>query len=294
MIFSAFTDILERPFEEALDALADLGFSTVDLRSKLGDGHNVDTLTGAAATRVRNALAGRGLHVASVASWGVNPMDGRYEPAAPAYRQAMRERVAHLADLATRVGAPHVRVYSFKRPPLADAAPITDAALRADNAAFLCELADVCAAQSRILLVENEPPTLTATVAELGDLMRRACHDHLRVNWDIVNGWRAGEVPWAEGVFDPIAGHVAQVHVKGARAAADGTAFATMALPGRDDVPHAAVFRALRASGFDGVMTIDPHYGQFAPADKLTHVADPVLEVVRQTMQFLQTEILTA
>jgi len=51
---------------------------------------------------------------------------------------------------------------------------------------------------------------------------------------------------------------------------------------------------ALRASGFDGVMTIDPHYGQFAPADKLTHVADPVLEVVRQTMQFLQTEILTA
>ncbi|HUW82095.1 MAG TPA: hypothetical protein VMZ31_04765 [Phycisphaerae bacterium] len=104
----------------------------------------------------------------------------------------------------------------------------------------------------------------------------------------MVNGWRAGEPPWAPGVFDQIAGHIAHIHVKGARAAPDGS-FATMAVPGRDDVPHAELLGALDRSGFDGTVTIDPHYGQFAEADKLTDVEEPVLEVVRQTLAYLQS-----
>jgi sugar phosphate isomerase/epimerase len=281
MRFSAFTDIISRPFEGALDALAGLGLTTIDLRTKIGE-HSVDTLTGADAERARAAIQARGLAVGCVASWGVNPMRGDYDPFDPAYRAAMRARTAHLAALARDLDAPHVRVYSFTRP----GGEVTDA-YRGENARFLSELAAICAARDRVLVIENEPPTVTATCAELGDLMRRGVPDNLKINWDIVNGWRAGEVPWAAGVFDPIAGHVAHVHVKGARAAADG-AFRAMALPGADDVPHATLFRALRESGFDGIVTIDPHYGQFAEEDKLTGFEDPVLEVVRRTLAYLQ------
>jgi sugar phosphate isomerase/epimerase len=180
------------------------------------------------------------------------------------------------------MAAPNVRVYSLKRP----AGAITED-VRADNAAFLSELAGICAQRGRVLVIENEPPTLTATCIELGDLMSRGVPESLRINWDIVNGWRAGEVPWAAGVFDHIAGCVSHVHVKGARGAADGS-FAAMAVPGRDDVPHAKILEALFASGFDGVVTIDPHYGQFADADKLAGVDDPVLEVVRITKAYLE------
>jgi sugar phosphate isomerase/epimerase len=281
MQLSAFTDILARPFEQALDALAQLGLTMIDLRSRIG-ADTVDTLQGPAAAHVKQALAQRNLKVGCVASWGVNPMNGQYDPADPAHRQAMRERTAHLADLAAELGARSVRVYSFKRPQ----GPITDAH-RADNAEFLSELGHICAQRGRLLLVENEPPTLTATCAELADLMRRVTCPAVKINWDIVNGWRAGETPWAGGVFEQIRSHVAHIHVKGAKANADG-AFATMAIPGKDDVPHGQLLRQLRQSGFDGIITIDPHYYQFAESDKLTGVEDPVLEVVCQTRTFLR------
>lgn len=282
MRLSAFTDILDRSFEDALDALASIGLDTIDLRSRI-DNDNVDTLTGAAARRVAEAISSRGLRVASVASWGVNTLNGEYDPADVGHRQAMRARTAHLAELAAMLKAPHVRVYSFKRP--------VDRAItehdRADNAVFLSELAAVCGRFDRTLLIENEPPTLTSTCVELGDLMRRDVPDNLRINWDIVNGWRADEIPWADGVFEAIRGCVGQVHVKGARAQSDGR-FATMALPGQDDVPHARLLGRLRTSGFDGVITIDPHYPQFLPEDRLTGHEDPVLEVVRLTVGYLR------
>ena len=280
MRFSAFTDILDRPFEEALDAFAGLGLKTIDVRSKIGP-DNVDTLSGEAAERASDAVRSRGLTVGAVASWGVNSMNGDYDPADPAHRSAMRERTVHLAALAELLGARWVRVYSFKRPE----GEATEAD-RADNAAFLSELAALAAEHGRVLVIENEPPTLTATCRELGDLMRRAGSGSLKINWDIVNGWRAGEVPWAEGVFDEIAGHVATIHVKGARASPDGS-FGSMALPGEDDVPHADLLGRLAGSGFDGTVTIDPHYGDFAEADRLSGFDDPVLEVTRRTLAFL-------
>src|SRR5947209_4298554 len=155
MRLSAFTDILDCSFEAALDALAGVGFDTVDLRSKLG-GDNVDMLAGDAVGRVCDALASRRLTVGCVASWGVNPMDGGYDPADAGYRAAMRKRTAHLAELARMLGARNVRVYSFKR----SEGAITEAH-RADNAAFLAELAGICAERDRVLVIENEPPTLT-------------------------------------------------------------------------------------------------------------------------------------
>lgn len=284
MRFSAFTDILERPFEGALDALAGIGLGTVDVRSRIGR-KSVDTLEGDAAGRAGEAIRSRGLAVGTVASWGVNTMNGDYDPASIAHRREMRELTAHLSDLARLLGARNVRVYSFTRPE----GDVTESH-RADNAEFLSELAAVAAERGRVLVIENEPPTLTATCRELGDLMRRAGSDSLKVNWDIVNGWRAGELPWGKGAYDEIAGHVATIHVKGARAGADGS-YATMAVPGDDDVPHAELLARLLASGFDGTVTIDPHYGDFAPGDRLGGHDDPVLEVTRRTLAFLEKTV---
>src|SRR5947208_9879825 len=135
MRFSAFTDILDRPFEAALDALAGVGLGTVDLRSRLG-ADNVDSLGGDAARQVAQAIAARGLEVGCVASWGVNPINGDYDPADPDYRRAMRQRTEQLAALAEGLGAANVRVYSFKRPGGArEAGPGVTEADRTDNAA---------------------------------------------------------------------------------------------------------------------------------------------------------------
>lgn len=301
MQLSAFTDILGDDFELALDALAGIGLTMVDLRARIG-ADTVDTLQGAERDRRLKQIAARGLTVGCVASWGVNAMKGDYEVADPAHRKRMRARTEHLAKLAHAAGTKNVRVYSFKRPA---GRPITEQD-RADNAAFLSELAGICAEYGRVLVIENEPPNLTATCAELGDLMKRAGSAHLKINWDIVNSWNAGELPWQAGVFDSIAGHVAHVHVKGAKSAAGAPdKFGTMALPGVDDVPHLYLLERLAETGFDGIITIDPHYHDFAAADRLAGpfaglpaaaaTLEPerqaVLEVVRRTQVYLQTLI---
>ena len=281
MELSVFADVLDASFDAALDKAAGIGLRAVDLRTKL-DGHTVDTIDTPGVARIAAQLERRGFSAASIASWGVNPISGDYDPRDPDYRRRMKERVQHLAELARNLNSQNVRVYSFKRPP--QSSVVTDADY-ASNAAFLSELADIAAKSGRTLVIENEPPNLSATCKEMGDLMRRSGHPALRINWDIVNGWTAGEIPWKGDVFNAIAGYVAHVHIKGARANADGS-FASMALPGADDVPHAELVRKLWRSGYRGYLSIDPHYHQFAEADKLSGVADATLEVVRRTHRY--------
>ena len=107
----------------------------------------------------------------------------------------------------------------------------------------------------------------------------------LRINWDIVNGWRASELPWGNSVFSHIKGYVSQVHVKGARANLDGS-YRSMAQPGLDDVPHENLFSMLHESGFCGTVTIDPHYDQFDEKDRV-HSHSPVLDVAKSSRAFL-------
>jgi quercetin dioxygenase-like cupin family protein len=67
-------------------------------------------------------------------------------------------------------------------------------------------------------------------------------------------------------------------------------------------VPHLYLLQRLAETGFDGIVTIDPHYGDFAAADRITGPfagigtagsklppnSQEVLEVVRRTQVYLQ------
>ncbi len=281
MRFSVFTDVLARPFEQALDALAGLGLQTVDLRCPF-DGETAEMLPDSMVQAMQKAVAGRDLSVSCVASQAINPLSGDYSPGDRNYRRVVRDRIIHLTEMADLFGADHVCIYSFKRP----IDRITPSH-RADNAAFLADLSEICARRGRLLLVENEPRTLTSTCAELSDLMQRCIPPSLRISWDVVANWRAGEIPWAGGVFEPIGQYVIRVHEAGARARPDGT-FASQTVVGAGDVPHREIFRMLLATGFDGTIAIDPHYGQIADPDRPVEVDDPILEILRRSLAYLR------
>jgi sugar phosphate isomerase/epimerase len=281
MRFSVFTDVLARPFEESLDALVSLGLETVDLRCPF-DGDTAEMIPDGLIQSMHEAIRRRDLTVSCVASQAVNPLSGDYKTGDRTYRRAMRDRIIHLVEMADLFGAPHVCIYSFKRP----MERITGNH-RADNAVFLAGMSEICARRGKLLLVENEPRTLTSTCAELADLMQRCIPPSLRISWDIVSGWRSGEIPWAENVFEPIADYVIRVHMAGARANPDGS-FASMTTPGTGDIHHKDLFRKLLTSGFDGTIAIDPHYQAFPEADQLTGIPDPILEVLRHSLKYFQ------
>jgi 3-dehydroshikimate dehydratase len=281
MHFSVFTDVLARPFDESLDALMGLGLDTIDLRCPF-DGETAEMIPDGLLQSMHEAVRHRKLSVSCVASHDVNPLNGDYRPGDRAYRRAMRDRVIRLVEIADLFEAPHVCIYSFKRP----MERITGIH-RADNALFLADMSQICARQGKLLVVENEPHTLTSTCAELANLMQRCIPPSLRISWDIVSGWRAGEIPWGQDVFESVADYVMRVHVAGARANPDGS-FASMTIPGTGDIPHEEIFRKLLAKGFDGTIAIDPHYHTFPEADQLTGVADPVVEVLRRSLAYFQ------
>jgi sugar phosphate isomerase/epimerase len=229
-----------------------------------------------------DAVRRRDLSVSCVASHAVNPLSGDYSVGQRNYRRAMRDRIIRLAEMADLFGAPHICIYSFKRP----LERIT-AIHRVDNAMFLADMSEICARRGKVLLVANAPRTLTSTCAELADLMQRCIPPSLRICWDIVSGWRSGEVPWAGEAFEPMANYVARVHTAGAKAKPDGS-FGSMTIPGAGDIPHKEILKKLLKSGFDGTIAIDPHYDQFGEADQLTGVADPIVEVLRRGLAHLQ------
>jgi 3-dehydroshikimate dehydratase len=281
MKLSVFTDIFAGDFDDALKTVSSLGFTQVDLRSRIGE-YNVDTLPRSEFAALRKKIESHGLSVACVASWGVNPGHGKYEALSAEHRRKSRENVEHLVELSSAVGCRHIRVYSLKRPQ----GPLTEEYLNY-NATMLSEFAAIASAKNCVLVIENEPFAVTGTCVELADLMRRKISPSLKVNWDIVNGWRMGEQPWTPGRLDGLRGEIVHAHVKGARGTPDGK-FASMALPGADELSHAQIFEMLYAAGFDGTVTIDPHYSEFNDADKLHVAGDPVIEVVRWTKTFLE------
>ena len=221
MKFSVFTDQLGcDSFDEALEAARELGFDTVDLRAGL-DGASIDTLTPEQALSVKQKLDNHGLTCRIISSWAINPcaFDGPpgYDNNDENHHIRTLKKFDSLCGIADILGAKAIRIYSLARPEGFDALPDSDreAAYR-HNATVLVRIANLAQQRNKVAVVENEPPTLTRSAKELGKLMKYANHPHLKVNWDLMNEWRAGNCPTVND-YEAIKGHVYQTHLKGAR-----------------------------------------------------------------------------
>ncbi|MFD1776070.1 sugar phosphate isomerase/epimerase family protein [Paenibacillus rhizophilus] len=295
MKFSVFTDMLGfETFSDALKAAAELGFSSIDLRAKL-DGDTIDTISLEKAKELKTQIDQHGLQVSSVSSWAVNSCafsgPPKYDSHDEGHHRQMTEVLDRLFDLADIFDAPHVRVYSLHRPEGFD--QWTDEQKEAEyryNASIMRRHAEHAERRGKMLLVENEPPTMSCNAKELGLLIRYADHPGLKINWDILNGWRAGEYP-TEEAYEHVKEYVWQTHIKGAYRKADSATddnpfgeFGNFAIPGQDDYDHKPVMSAIAKHDPQAVMTIDPHYPSLDEKDKLGEV-----EVMRRSKRFFES-----
>lgn len=297
MKFSIFTDMLgTESFIEALEYAKSLGFTNIDLRGKL-DGSTIDDITPEKARLISEIIQEQGLHVSSLSSWAVNSCTFSGPPKFDNYdeehHKKMGEVLNRLFDLADIFDATYIRIYSLYRQEdfnlLSDEEK--DAQYR-HNAKVMLRHAEQAKSRDKILLVENEPPTLTNNCQELGILMKYTNHPNLKVNWDVLNGWRAGEYPSVE-TYEHIKGYVHQTHLKGAYRLSNsitkenptGT-FGNFAIAGKDDYDHAPVMKAITENDPQAILTIDTHYPSFYVQDRIGEV-----EVVRQTKAFFEETV---
>lgn len=294
MKLSIFTDMLGfESFEEALQNAKQLGFQQIDLRAKL-NGATIDNISLEQARHISSLMEVYDLKVSSLSSWAVNSCTfsgpPSYDNHDENHHKNMSAVLDRLFDLADIFSAPFVRIYSLYRQEDFNTLPDEEKDKQYQhNARIMLRHAEQARARGKVILVENEPPTLTSNVEELGLLIKYANHPNLKINWDIVNGWRAGEYPTLEK-YDLIKGSVYQTHLKGASRLTNsitkdnrkGT-FGNFAIAGRDDFDHEPIMKALANDDAHAVLTIDTHYPSFYQQDKLGEV-----EVVRQTKEFFE------
>ncbi|MFI9504931.1 sugar phosphate isomerase/epimerase family protein [Nocardia sp. NPDC052566] len=232
-------DEISQDHELAVDTARQLGFAAVEIRSawetpphQLGP----EQLNAAKATVER-----AGLTVAGFAP----PTFKHHLPRTDAELAAARDMLVHTAGQAARLGAPHVRVFSFYR----DEAP--DPATAAKTVGLLL-------AGLRLptpLVLETGTRTNTPTVEHAVRFLDELGRDDVGILWDPGNSVFSG---WTESPFPHdyrlAKGLVRHVHVKDP----DGTRAYVRLGDGALDWP--AILAALAADAYPGYVSLETHW----------------------------------
>ena len=256
MFLSYLPDEMKIDFARSLALGAEWGIRYVDLRSI--DGVNVIDLTAPQIAQAQAQIAQHGMQVAAVATPFYKCMLPGHEEAAAGDMHSARPLTyadhVHLlrrgVEVAQAFGAPLLRIFTFWRQEGVDCWPALGEAVQTALAAT--------AGSGVAVGLENEGACFIGTSAELAEVARRILDPRLRFIWDPGNSTHRGMSPRAED-FAYFAPRIAQVHLKDATYdTQSGRSFAALIGAGATDYP--AELRRLAAAGYNGVLTLEPHY----------------------------------
>lgn len=236
---TGFADEIDADLATQLDTLAAEEIRFLELRAAWDI--NVLRLSDAEVARAKTELAARGIGVSSLGSpIGKIAIADPFAPHLEAFHRALH--VAH------ELNAPFIRIFSFFMPQGDDPA--------AHRGAVLDRLGQLVAAAEGAgvtLLHENEKEIYGDTPARCLDIVRSIDSPILRVAWDPANFVQVGVTPHTEGYAD-LRPYIAYVHIK------DALLDSGQVVPaGQGDGQVRETIAALRASGFDGFFSLEPH-----------------------------------
>ena len=236
---SGFADEISPDPREQLATLAAESMTHLELRSAWSV--NVADLSGAQRAALRAMLDDAGVRVSAIGSpIGKVPLDAPLGPEL--------ERMRRVAGTARELGTTIVRVFSFFVPP--GEPPDRH---RAEVIGRMAALAEIAAGQGLVLAHENEKEIFGDIPARCADLITAVDSPALRATFDAANFVQCGVRPFSEayGLLRP---YLVYLQVKDAIAATGEVVPA-----GRGDGQVRETLAALRDSGFDGFMSLEPH-----------------------------------
>ncbi len=163
-----------------------------------------------------------------------------------------RERMRHAAEVARRLGAPYIRIFSFFIPEGDDPDRHRDEVLRRMRA-----LADVAEQYDLVLLHENEKDIYGDIPRRCLDIVTSVDSPKLRLAWDAANFVQVGVRPFTEG-YRQLRPYVQYIQIKDAL-----LADASVVVAGAGDGEVVETIRALRDDGFDGFFSLEPHLANY-------------------------------
>ena len=236
---TGFADEISPELEEQLETLAQESMGYMELRSLWNT--NVLDLTDEELGRVKSATAQRGIRISSIGSpIGKVSVTEPFGPHLERFRRAL-----YAADV---MEAPYIRVFSFFVPEGQEPGHYRDEVI--DRMGIMASQAE----NSGItLLHENEKDIYGDVPSRCLDLLASVGSPALRAAWDAANFVQCGVRPYREG-YVSLRPYVEYVHVKDALSGSDEVVPA-----GEGDGQLPETLSALRASGFDGFFSLEPH-----------------------------------
>jgi sugar phosphate isomerase/epimerase len=236
---TGFADEISPELEEQLEIFAQESMGYMELRSVWNT--NVLDLTDDELDRVKSATAQRGIRISSIGSpIGKVPVTDPFGPHLERFRRAL-----YAADV---MGAPYIRVFSFFIPEGQKPERYREEVI--DRMGIMAGEAEDSGVT---LLHENEkeiygdvPRRCLAILAGVGS-------PALRAAWDAANFVQVGVSPYNEG-YASLRPFIEYVHVKDAHFGSD-----TVVPAGEGDGQLPETLSALRASGYDGFFSLEPH-----------------------------------
>ena len=240
---SGFIDEISDDFSLQCKTAAGLGLRYVEVRSAWGI--NILDLDDSQLATVRETLDGYGLKVSSIGSpIGKITIDDEFPP--------HLERMQHAVEVAKTLEAPYIRLFSFFIPEGTDPDSRRDEVLTRMGA-----LAEAAAESDVILTHENEKDIYGDIPRRCLDIVTSVSSPKLQLAWDPANFVQVGVRPFSEG-YAMLRPHVGTIQIKDAL-----LSDRTVVVAGAGDGEVLETVRALRADGFDGFFTLEPHLGEY-------------------------------
>lgn len=237
---TGFADEISSVFDEQLEGLKKLGISYIEPRGI--DGKNISSLTEEEALAVKAKLDLYGIKVSSIGSpIGKIGIDDDFE----AHKEVLRNVIRTAKILDTK----YIRVFSFFVPQ-GKAADYKDKVL-----AQFKEMVDIAEQNDVILLHENEKEIYGDTAERCMDIVNHINSSAFGVVFDPANFVQCGVD--TKKAFELLKNHITYMHIKDARA--DGSV-----VPAGFGIGNVAeILNELKAMGYNGFTSLEPHLGSF-------------------------------
>jgi sugar phosphate isomerase/epimerase len=236
---TGFADEISPELEEQLEIFAQESMGYMELRSVWNT--NVLDLTDDELDRVKSATAQRGIRISSIGSpIGKVPVTDPFGPHLERFRRAL-----YAADV---MGAPYIRVFSFFIPEGQKPERYREEVI--DRMGIMAGEAEDSGVT---LLHENEKEIYGDVPRRCLDILAGVGSPALRAAWDAANFVQVGVSPYNEG-YASLRPFIEYVHVKDALFGSD-----TVVPAGEGDGQLPETLSALRASGYDGFFSLEPH-----------------------------------
>lgn len=246
---TGFADEISRDLDEQIELLTKLGIKHVEFRSAWGT--KVLDLTQEQLEEAKAKLDAAGIKLSSVGS-----DIGKIQITDP-FEEHLK-RAAHAVEVAKFFGTDHIRMFSFFIPEGEDPTQYRDEVM--DRTRAFVRLAE---AGGVTMLHENEKDIYGDVPERVVELVTTMDSPHYRAIFDPANYVQCGLKPVDEA-YPLVKEYTDYVHIKDASATEVDENGLNKVLPaGEGDGQVPELVAALRADGYDGFFSIEPHLGQF-------------------------------